>query len=448
MSEVNKKYVPEGVFLVCDKGTMVTQLIADASRNVKIYGAKQCVDTDNKFGVNIIPFGGCATCGTCKFASIEWTKVKQGGVRVNKAIPLLEHSEGICSVGQGKIRIFFDEYEADLANENNNESAFVKESISSSILGEALTTPFGKLIDLFCEDNDKFTEGVGRGAKKGLESTWNFFTSDMWKADTWKGMGKLAVIGASYSSPLTGTLMGDRSLELLDSQFGTDFKQTKDALVEGVKKSAGNAWEDVKRGNMGEIGESVGQLEYAIAEALIGSKGAGLAVKGASTGAKALIGAERLAEIAATSAKWMGKLKTGALGLVKVGRMDWMGGKGFFSWGMDGATLRNQARLLKYPSPHYYDVLIHGYPYMFSPAKGELINASQLYTRLIEGGYKQGTPIRLISCSTGKELDGAAQQLANLTKSKVVAPTDLTAVDNSGIIHVANDGHFKIFYPE
>lgn len=318
MSDTDKKYVPEGVYLVCDKGQMASQLLANPERNVTIYGAKKCTEADNKFEQNILPFGSCKTCGTCKFAKIEWTKTKQG-VKAKGSYALLEHSEGICKEGQGVIKIYFDEYLADLANENNNESAFVKESISSEILGDSLTFPFGRLIDLFCDDDNKFTEGVGRGFKKGMEGTWNFLTSDMWKADTWKGMGKLAVIGVTYSSPVTGGLMGDTSLQALDNTFGTDFKQTKDNLVEGVKKTAGNAWEDVKRGNMGEVGESYGQLQYAIVEALAGTKGAGLALKGATTGAKALIGAERLAQVAVTASNWMSKLKAGALGLVKVG---------------------------------------------------------------------------------------------------------------------------------
>lgn len=319
MSDTDKKYVPEGVYLVCDKGQMASQLLANPERNVTIYGAKKCTEADNKFEQNILPFGSCKTCGTCKFAKVEWTKTKQG-VKAKGSYALLEHSEGICKEGQGVIKIYFDEYLADLANENNNESAFVKESISSEILGDSLTFPFGRLIDLFCDDDNKFTEGVGRGFKKGMEGTWNFLTSDMWKADTWKGMGKLAVIGVAYSSPVTGGLMGDISLQALDNTFGTDFKQTKDNLVEGVKKTAGNAWEDVKRGNMGEVGESYGQLQYAVVEALAGTKGAGLALKGATTGAKALIGAERLAQVAVTASNWMSKLKAGALGLVKVGR--------------------------------------------------------------------------------------------------------------------------------
>lgn len=61
-------------------------------------------------------------------------------------------------------------------------------------------------------------------------------------------MGKLAVIGVVHSSPATGILMGDTALQSLDNTFGTDFKQTKDNLVDGVNKTAWKVWEDVKRG--------------------------------------------------------------------------------------------------------------------------------------------------------------------------------------------------------
>ena len=316
MSDENKKFVPEGVYLVCDKGKIVTQLLGSPDRNVYFYGVKACTDADNKFGINILSFGTCKTCGACKFEEIQWTKVKEKG-SINNRKALLEHSEGLCKEGQGIIKIYFSKYEAGLANENQNESAFVKESLSSQILGTALTTPFGQVIDLFCKEDDKFTEGVGRGFKKGMESTWNFFSSDMWKKETWVGMGKLAVIGAAYSSPVTGTLMGDTTLGMLDNLYGTDFKQTKDNLVEGIKDTVGNAWEDVKRGNMGEVGETYGQLQYAIAEALVGTKGAGVAVKGATTGAKALIGAERLAQLSANFTKVLERIRMGSV--IKVG---------------------------------------------------------------------------------------------------------------------------------
>lgn len=319
MSDENKKYVPEGVFLVCDMGAIPSQLIA-TPRKVNLYGPMIGTDADNKFTVNVLPFGACKTLGApCAFACVQWTKTKSGNVFVNGEKPLLEDSEAICTVGAGKIKIFFDKYEADLANENNNESGFVSEDISSNILGQVLTWPFGNIVDLFSDDDDKFTEGVGRGFKKGMESTWNFLTDDMWKGDTWKGLGKMAVIGAAYSGP-TGMLMGETNLRVLDETFGSDLVSTKDALVEGVSNTASNAWEDVKRGEMGEVGESVGQIQYAVVEAVVGTKGAGVVVKGLSTGAKALIGVERLAQLTAKISKFANALKQGVLSVVKVGR--------------------------------------------------------------------------------------------------------------------------------
>ncbi|MDC8100429.1 DUF4280 domain-containing protein [Chryseobacterium rhizosphaerae] len=319
MSDENKKYVPEGVFLVCDMGATPSQLIA-TPRKVNLYGPMMATDADNKFTVNILPFGACKKIGgPCVFASVEWTKTKSGNVFTNSQKPLLEDSEAICTIGQGKIKIFFDKYEADLANENNNESGFVSEEISSNIIGGILTSPFGSIVDLFCDDDKKFTEGVGRGFKQGLEGTWNFLTDDMWKGETWVGLGKMAVIGVAYSGP-TGPLLGDTNLQAIDQVFGSDFKKTKDALVEGVGNTVNNAIEDVKRGETGEVGESVGQIYYAVVEAVVGSKGAGLVAKGLTTGAKALIGAERLASLSAKIAKFANALKQGMLSVVKVGK--------------------------------------------------------------------------------------------------------------------------------
>lgn len=67
---------------------------------------------------------------------------------------------------------------------------------------------------------------------------------------------------------------------------------------------------------MGEVGKNYGQLKYAVVKALVGTKGAGLAPKGA----KVLIEAQRLVQVAAKVSNWMSKLKAGALGLMKVGR--------------------------------------------------------------------------------------------------------------------------------
>lgn len=320
MSEEHKKYIPEGVFLVCDKGDTVSQLVA-TPRKVNLYGVMIGTDADNQFEKNISSFGKCKTLkGPCSFQCVEWQKTKIGSFFVNGEKPLLEHSEASCTSGGGTIKIHLDEYEAELANENNNESAFVSEQISSEILGTVLTWPFGKIIDMFCDDDDSYTEGVGRGFKKGMEGTWNFLTDDMWKSETWEGLGKLAVISVVHGTPAAHVIGTDKILDLIDTGFDTNLKETRDNLADGVEKIALNAVEDVKRGNMGEVGESVGQLQYVVVEAVVGSKGAGLAVKGISVSAKALIGAERLAQLSTKISKLANAVKMGTLKVMRVGK--------------------------------------------------------------------------------------------------------------------------------
>ena len=252
MSDENKKYVPELVFLVCDKGTIPTQLICDP-QEINIYSVRFADENDNKPLANIPSFGACKVGGTCEPPpGLKWIKLKED-VTLHGFKPLLEDSECLCPKG-GIIKIFFDKYAAELAAENNSESDFVKEPISSMALGLLGSGLLGMIFP-------DYRDGVGRGLKKGAEGTWNFLTHDMWQAETWKGLGKMAVIGGVYLSnankPL-GTLQSDTMLRSLDSRYGTDFTQTRDALVTGVGGAVENAVENVRRGNWGEVGEDVG----------------------------------------------------------------------------------------------------------------------------------------------------------------------------------------------
>lgn len=246
MSDENKKYVPESVYLVCDKGSIPTQLICD-TQEINIYGVRYADENDNKPLDNIPSFANCKTLGVCAPPPpLKWTKLKED-VTLHGFKPLLEDSECICTGGQGIIKIYFDKYAAELAAENNSESGFVSEPISSSILGQALLGPgVGQLMFAVAPD---FTEGVGRGFKKGAEGTRNFIKS-LGTQEGWKrlgtGLGSMAVIGGVYlsnaSNPL-GTLQSDMMLRSLDARYKTNFTQTRDALVTGV----GGAVEITKR---------------------------------------------------------------------------------------------------------------------------------------------------------------------------------------------------------
>jgi hypothetical protein len=327
MSDENKKYVPEGVFLVCDKGSIPTQLICDP-QEINIYGVRYADENDNKPLLNIPSFAVCKTLGTCvPPPGLTWTKLKTD-VTLHGFHPLLEDSECLCPTGAGIIKIFFDKYAAELAAENNSESDFVKEPISSMALGLLGSGLLGMIFP-------DYRDGVGRGLKKGAEGTWNLL-KDIWNkpgetlGGMARGLGNMAVIGGVYlgnaSNPL-GTLQADAQLRSLDARFGTNFVGTRDAIATGVGGAVENAVENVRRGNWGEVGEDVGQVQYAVIEAVVGSKGAGLALKGLKTGAqvganvaKGLIGAQRLAQIAAKSTQVLNRIKFATSGIVRIGR--------------------------------------------------------------------------------------------------------------------------------
>jgi hypothetical protein len=88
----------------------------------------------------------------------------------------------------------------------------------------------------------------------------------------------------------------------------------------------------------------------------------------------------------------------------------------------------------------YHDVIIHGDLHGFSTRSDgtgidmtphELAN----YIRGQEN-YVPGTPIRLLSCETGAHGATAAQNLANILRVPVLAPTDTLWANGRGSIYV------------
>ncbi len=102
-----KKYVPEGVYLVCDKGTKPSELRSLSSKKTTIFGENMCTQIDTKLVVNFDPFGACscANGNPCTAPVTGWTNVTDaitlGGNKL-----LLENSELPCALG-GKVKIFF-----------------------------------------------------------------------------------------------------------------------------------------------------------------------------------------------------------------------------------------------------------------------------------------------------------------------------------------------------
>ncbi|MGI4887026.1 MAG: RHS repeat-associated core domain-containing protein [Janthinobacterium lividum] len=111
---MEKKYVPAGVFLACDKGSLPSQLSVTFNANTSIYGQCLATEADKITGVHVKPMGACAVSqGPCVPAPQLWDPVKNDVVVGNNRL-LLEDSKLQCSVG-GRASIFFSLADAQAA---------------------------------------------------------------------------------------------------------------------------------------------------------------------------------------------------------------------------------------------------------------------------------------------------------------------------------------------
>ncbi|MBL3549160.1 MULTISPECIES: DUF4280 domain-containing protein [unclassified Chryseobacterium] len=107
-----KKYVPEGAFLACDKGTSPSTLRVSFNKNTTIYDVPMATEADKFPFFHLKPMGLCtcpakwATGVTCLPTTLQWDNPKDG-VKINGNRMLLEDSTCNCIFG-GKISIFFD----------------------------------------------------------------------------------------------------------------------------------------------------------------------------------------------------------------------------------------------------------------------------------------------------------------------------------------------------
>ena len=120
-----------------------------------------------------------------------------------------------------------------------------------------------------------------------------------------------------------------------------------------------------------------------------------------------------------------------------------------------GSNLKLVASKIK-EEPGFSDVVIHGNPYYVAYYRNnERIDLNQRsLSKMIkkDSGYKKGTAIRLVSCSTGKEINGFAQNLANKMGVVVKAPSDTLWVLPTGKMIIGetpmrNTGKWITYYP-
>ena len=104
MSE--KKLVPEGAFIACDKGSLPGQLTSGMIEQISIYGQKVITESDNVFMINFLPLGPCLCLHgqPCMAQPLLWDSLADG-VLVGGSRPVLEDAKLPCALG-GQISIF------------------------------------------------------------------------------------------------------------------------------------------------------------------------------------------------------------------------------------------------------------------------------------------------------------------------------------------------------
>ncbi|QNK64796.1 DUF4280 domain-containing protein [Pedobacter sp. PAMC26386] len=115
-----KKYVPDGAYLICNKGVGFCQLKVTNHKNVSIYGKKSATEGDKVPNVNVSCMGICSvTRSACQPVPTLWSGVQQG-VTIGPYRKLLENSTLGCALG-GKISIHFSLPMAMLALDKNTK---------------------------------------------------------------------------------------------------------------------------------------------------------------------------------------------------------------------------------------------------------------------------------------------------------------------------------------
>ncbi len=110
--------------------------------------------------------------------------------------------------------------------------------------------------------------------------------------------------------------------------------------------------------------------------------------------------------------------------------------------GADAITMRNASRMISEKGVH--QLLVHGHYDNFI-IDGTVTSPKQVARSLLSAGFRKGTPIRCVSCHTGKFSDGAAYQLSRYLKSPVTAPTDKVRVLEDGTYEIFGNGVWKQF---
>ncbi|UOQ55547.1 DUF6531 domain-containing protein [Hymenobacter cellulosivorans] len=303
-----KKYVPAGVFLTCDKGTLPATFNVTFNARTSIYGQNLATDLDKIPVVNVPPMGVCSiTKMPCLVVPITWSPVKND-VQLGPAHLLLEDSTLQCGLG-GKVGIHFSMAAA--------QAACAPPPAPDKSLADQADEYLQTLGPL--GDVGRFQLGVaegvwegGKGLAEGLwgmaKGGWNAVTHPV---DTAKAIGE----GATNAYKWAG-----------DSQ---NWANAASSAKQGVSNAAewasnGENWQKVgdKLQNMSprDWGNVTGQVAFEVG-LTVGTAGAGAALNAAaktSRVARMASRAARLADVEGHVMSLAGRAARSAAGKMKV----------------------------------------------------------------------------------------------------------------------------------
>ncbi len=308
---MSKKYIPEGSWLACDKGTCPSSFRISHNNNTKIYGSKLASEADLLPFFNIKPMGFCSVSKmACSPVVFKWDD-PQEGVRVNNYRLLKEDSTCKCLLG-GTIKIYFDRGSAAaacVAGEIKMPTEYIKEGFDwiaekNAKLREerdALLPDWMKSVTHVTDWMEDFSVGLAEGAINGVvgmgEGIYQIAQDPVGTAEAIGGM-----VGDGYTAAKEG-LTNAMEWGSKGDNWNNAYNSTKTWVSnsENWKGAANSAWESTKEAgdwvakNPRTIGTTVGQFIPDVVAAVY-TAGGSEALTAAKLAAKE---AARLAEEAA-----------------------------------------------------------------------------------------------------------------------------------------------------
>jgi RHS repeat-associated protein len=285
---MGEKYVPDGVYLLCNKGATPCGFHVSENSSAFLYGQKSGSAGDNKFGINVTGFGACAILkGPCAPAMLNWQNTATG-ITTGMNPLLMDSSKLLCNFG-GMIEIKFSLPDMFKVLEHWQGKAF--DSI------EAMEAHLPQPLKGYFQFQTGIAEGILVGAESLVEGLWSLgkmgfhaVTHPIETAESIaKGVGKVAEW--AEKNP------GDAALLAISPEvfIGKKLYDNRAAISE----MGGKMVDAMKNGSPRDWGRWAGRAAFEIGSFFVGAGEAGALAKGAEVASAA----EKVAEAGNLAAK-------------------------------------------------------------------------------------------------------------------------------------------------